>query len=52
MLDLQYDIRQPIYKTENRLTDREQTDLWLTRGRRVAEESTGIWGLADANYYI
>ena len=51
MWNLKYDTNEAIYKTETD-SQTQRTDLWLPRGKRVVEGKIGIWGLADANYYI
>ena len=50
MWNLKHDTNEHIYETD---TDSQthRTDLWLPRGRGVAEGWIGSLGLADANYY-
>ena len=51
MWNLKYDRDEPVYGTE---TDSwaQGTDLRLPRGEGLGEELSGVWELADVNYYI
>ena len=50
-LNIKYGTNEPSYKAE---TDSQTwgADLWLPRGGRRKWDGWGVWGLADANYYI
>ena len=51
MWNLKYNTNELIYETEAD-SQTYRTDLWLPRGRGVAEGWIGSLGSADANYYV
>ena len=51
MQNLKYGTNELIYETETDL-QKQRTDLYMPRGRKVREGGIESSGLADANYYV